>query len=85
MSKDEFVKDVLKDLLCPICEVEHTKQMPHDATSKVYRINFVVENNRNPTWEDAMSHCDEELKQLWREELAKLGIDSKSENVRGIH
>ncbi|GAI93067.1 unnamed protein product, partial [marine sediment metagenome] len=29
---------------------------------------------RFPNWEDAMAHCDERTKQLWRKELVKLEV-----------
>lgn len=68
---------------CQECAVKHEPHLPHDATSLFYLVKFKMDNNREATWEDAMSHCDEPMKQAWRKELTKMGIDTTSFKVRG--
>lgn len=60
---------------CPKCAVKHDPQLPHNKDSLAYQYKFYDENGRWPTWEDAMSHCSEEMKNLWVEELRRKGIE----------
>lgn len=69
---------------CNVCGVWHVRVMPHDATSLYYLTKFKVDHGRDATWEDALEHCPENIKTLWRLELEKFGVDSKSTNVGGI-
>lgn len=79
MSKSKFIKDgglrllLPKSDLCQECATRHSPNQPHNRNSLYYQIHFKIEHGRSPNWEDAMAHCDEEIKQLWREELVKLG------------
>ena len=59
---------------CPECAVVHPPEEPHDQQSLFYQYKFYNDHGRWPTWEDAMRHCSEEAKTLWREELRKLGV-----------
>lgn len=59
---------------CPVCAVEHEAEEPHDCQSLFYQYKFYAEHKRWPTWEDAMAHCSDEMKELWREELRKFGV-----------
>jgi hypothetical protein len=38
---------------------------------------------KSPTWEDAMAHCDDEVKAKWRNKLKAFGVDPDSTDVRG--
>jgi hypothetical protein len=58
---------------CQECAVNHDPAHPHNRQSLFYQYHFYFEHKRWPTWEDAMSHCTEEMKTLWRTELTKLG------------
>jgi hypothetical protein len=58
---------------CQVCAQKHEPDQPHNALSLYYQMKFHQANNRWPTWEDAMSHCTEEVKKAWREELTKAG------------
>lgn len=69
--------------LCQTCAVKHTPENPHDASSMFFLVKFKMENNRDGTWEDALAHCKDDIKNVWRRELKALGIDSFSTNVRG--
>lgn len=68
---------------CQTCAVDHKPDQPHDATSLYYLTKFKMENNREGTWADAMSHCTPEMKQAWTGHLNNMGIDINSYKVRG--
>lgn len=59
---------------CPECATRHTPEQPHNQRSLAYQYNFYDLHGRWPTWEDAMAHCTLEVKQLWANALAGLGI-----------
>lgn len=67
---------------CEHCAVIHPKEAPHDATSMFFKYKFYNENGQWPTWSDAMSHCTEEVKQLWTQVLKSKGIDVDSDFCR---
>lgn len=71
---------------CPECAVEHPPECPHNQQSLFYQYQFYNEHGRWPTWEDAMAHCDEAMKDVWRRELKARGIDTgvKVETVAEI-
>lgn len=60
--------------VCPICAVDHPPELPHDQQSLYYKYRFYAKHSRWPTWEDAMAHCSEETKALWREALRENGV-----------
>lgn len=60
---------------CPMCAVAHDPALPHNRDSLAYQYKFYDENERWPTWSDAMAHCSEEVKEFWIEELKKRGVD----------
>jgi hypothetical protein len=55
--------------MCPVCKEDHEDGEPHNARSPVYRKAFVLKHRREPTWEDAMAHCDRQAKMNWRVKL----------------
>jgi len=59
--------------VCQECATKHKPSEPHNQESLFYQMKFRLTHGRNPTWEDAMKHCNEETKKLWREELVKVG------------
>jgi len=59
---------------CPECAVKHDPAMPHNQQSLAYQYKFYDQNGRWPTWEDAMAHCDDNVKEQWRAELEKRGV-----------
>lgn len=59
---------------CPECAVKHEPDEPHNRSSLFYQYHFYNEHGRWPTWEDAMAHCSEETKALWKTELEKRGV-----------
>jgi hypothetical protein len=46
---------------------------------------MIKKNGTQATWNDAMSHCTEEVKSAWTQSLTNMGIDPTSMDVRGIH
>ncbi len=60
---------------CHVCAAHHAKDQPHERDSLYYQTMFYRKNRRFPTWEDAMSHCSEEVKAAFREELSKQASD----------
>lgn len=54
---------------CHVCATAHRKEDPHDRDSLYYQNRFFRKHKRFPTWEDAMSHCTEERKAAFRDEL----------------
>lgn len=61
--------------VCQVCARDHPDHMPHDATTMFYSVKFMMDNNRNPTWHDAMAHCSEEIKAAWIKGLIDHGVD----------
>ena len=59
--------------VCQECAVDHHPTEPHDALSLYYQYRFYGQNGRWPNWLDAMSHCDQTIQQLWKEELTAIG------------
>lgn len=59
---------------CQECAVDHLPDQPHDAQSLYYQYHFYFQNQRWPTWGDAMAHCPDEVKTAWREALAAHGV-----------
>lgn len=59
---------------CQECAVAHDPAAPHNRDSLYYTTAFYLKHGRWPTWTDAMAHCDEETKAMWREELTLMGV-----------
>lgn len=55
--------------VCQECGVKHKPEDPHDATSLYYQYSFYADYGRWPGWLEAMSHCSEEIKTAWIDEL----------------
>lgn len=59
---------------CPECATAHPEWKPHNQQSLTYQYKFYDKHGRFPTWADAMEHCSETVKGLWKAELLKKGI-----------
>lgn len=59
--------------VCQECAVDHPPGLPHNNQSLYYQMKFHMEHGRFPSWDDAMSHCENQVKAIWIEELKKLG------------
>ena len=55
--------------VCQECAVDHKPEEPHNVLSLYYRVKFKMDHDRYPTWEDAIAHCSEEIKEIWKVEL----------------
>ena len=59
---------------CPECAVKHGPEMPHNQQSLFWQYKFYNDHGRWPTWEDAMAHCSDEMKEFWRQALQERGV-----------
>ncbi len=84
-TKDDRDKSLAAGLLpckpnvCQECAGKHRPNEPHNKNSLYYQYHFKAEYGRWPTWEDAIAHCEERIKKMWREELTKLGAAIKED------
>lgn len=60
---------------CQECATEHAAELPHNQQSLFYQYKFYNEHGRWPTWEDAIAHCTDEMKEFWKAELRMRGVD----------
>jgi len=58
---------------CPICNIKHEPNKPHDATSMYYLYRFYGIRGRWPTWADAVAHCSQEMREGWEQALREHG------------
>lgn len=58
---------------CPVCAVEHEPSEPHNAQSLYYQMRFHGLHGRWPTWADAIAHCDEWTREVWRAAMRNHG------------
>lgn len=54
---------------CPLCATEHGPTSAHDATSLHYMMRFRLAHGRDATWADAIAHCPQRIRKLWRRSL----------------
>lgn len=57
--------------VCRICAARHDPAEPHDRDSLYYQNGFYRKHKRFPTWDDAMEHCSEAVKEEFREKLRR--------------
>lgn len=57
---------------CQVCAVDHPHDQPHSQQSMYYQMAFHSEHGRWPTWTDAMAHCSQQVKTLWRRHLIEV-------------
>lgn len=58
---------------CQECATKHDPAQPHNAESLYYAMQFLMKFDRDPTWADAMAHCDENTKKAWTKHLVAAG------------
>lgn len=56
---------------CEWCHVKHHPDQPHNQQSLPYQMKFNAIHGRYPTWTDAMSHCNDNVKAIWRSGLVE--------------
>ena len=59
---------------CQECAVKHEPSQPHNQQSLHYQYQFYLREQRWPTWEDAMAHCSEDVKEQWKQGLREHGV-----------
>ena len=64
-----------KEGTCPECAVNHEPELPHDAKSMFYQYKFYNEHGRFPAWNDAIAHCEDDVKMLWVQSLREHGVE----------
>lgn len=64
-----------KEGTCEECATAHPIELPHNAQSMFYQYHFFNSKGRWPNWKDAMEHCSDAMKNLWRKELRSKGVD----------
>lgn len=72
--------------VCQECAVNHLPEQPHNRDSLYYQIWFYDRYGRYPTWKDAIAHCSDKLKFLWKKELTSRGVwtePRKGKNDKG--
>lgn len=59
--------------LCQICAYDHLAIHPHNRDTLYYQMQFKGRFDREPTWADALAHCDARMRQMWNELLVRNG------------
>jgi len=68
---------VKESFYCEQCSDYHPNDLPHNLNSETYQTNFFRLNGKFPTWDDAMSHCKEEVKLAWKASMTKVRRSSE--------
>lgn len=58
--------------VCQACATNHEPEDPHNQQSLYYQYWFYAQSGRWPTWDDAMAHCSDRVKKLWKAALKKV-------------
>lgn len=66
---------------CQECAVKHDPQQPHNKDSLAYQYKFYDKHGCFPSWADAMAHCPEEVKTVWKRALQERGVDIGEEHA----
>jgi len=69
---------------CQICAAKHEDHLPHNAQSLYYQMSFQMQHGRGPDWNDAMAHCSDEMRALWRNALIEKGVDVDGGKVNPV-
>lgn len=64
---------------CPICATKHKDDQPHNGQSMYYQYRFYGQAGRWPTWADAIAHCSELVRALWKRALVERGLWTEPE------
>lgn len=70
--KNAFTLMPCKPNVCQVCAVDHPHDTPHSVESLYYQYRFHSEHGRWPNWADAMAHCPDDTKELWREKAIEI-------------
>lgn len=58
--------------LCQECGRAHNPEIPHDKNSLYYATKFKMEHGREPSWDDAVAHCTEDMKKRWSDTMNRV-------------
>lgn len=61
--------------VCQECAVDHDPRLPHNQQSLYYQMKFKMGHGRGATWNDAMAHCTDDIKERWIEGLKMHGVE----------
>lgn len=83
MTKGVKTIDLLKEGMlmpprpdvCQECATKHDPLLCHNAQSLYYQYKFKKEHDRWPTWEDAMAHCNQAVKDMVIKTLEENKVD----------
>lgn len=56
------LEQLMKPPKCELCGTTHWPDGPHDPTTIDYQSWFERHHGRRPTWNDALSHCDDNIR-----------------------
>lgn len=70
-----MLRGIPKEGQCAECGVFHEPEQPHNRDALRYQYTFYDTHGRWPSWADAMSHCADDVKAIWRHELERVGVD----------
>lgn len=73
-SMDEIKVGPVLPGACKQCGTMHDPEEPHDRDSLYYKNKFFKKHKRFPTWNDAMEHCTEPVREAYIKRLEKRGI-----------
>lgn len=59
---------------CQECGSKHAPDQPHNAQSLLYQYAFYGREGRWPTWNDALAHCPDNVRELWVKALEAQGV-----------
>lgn len=73
--------------LCQECAIDHDPRLPHNRDSFYYQTKFNIEHGRAPDWQDAMAHCEPQMRVEWERGLRNAGVwkERASERPRPIN
>ena len=57
---------------CQACATDHEPELPHNQESLYWHYWFYGQHGRWPTWDDAMAHCFDEVRDLWKQAMVKV-------------
>lgn len=66
---------------CAICGDDHPENFPHNPFGEQYRVWFLERYGRYPSWDDAMTHCSEDVKLSFKQTMER--VKKHTEEVLG--
>lgn len=60
---------------CQVCAVKHAPEEPHNPQSLYWATKRNMDGQPGPTWEDALAHVSDEVRERWVMLLAERGVE----------